>query len=89
MAISPDQGLRRAIAGAQEKNAAQTKTQKAALIGYARVSMPDQNLALPREAWTKAGRQRVFEGKVSGTRTDRSGLAKALEIPRVVATLVA
>jgi DNA invertase Pin-like site-specific DNA recombinase len=52
------------------------------LIGYARVSTQDQNLELQREALTKAGCQKVFEDKVSGTRADRPGLAKTLEMLR-------
>ena len=40
------------------------------LIGYVRVLMQDQNLESQREALTKAGRQKVFEYKVSCTRTD-------------------
>ena len=52
------------------------------LIGYARVSTEDQNLELQREALTKAGCQKVFEDKVSGTRADRPGLAKTLEMLR-------
>lgn len=52
------------------------------LIGYARVSTQDQNLDLQREALAKAGCQKVFEDKVSGTRADRPGLAKALEMLR-------
>lgn len=58
------------------------------LIGYARVSTQDQNLELQREALTKAGCQKVFEDKVSGTRADRPGLAKALEMLRDGDTLV-
>ncbi|MEM8516067.1 recombinase family protein [Janthinobacterium sp. CAN_S7] len=58
------------------------------LIGYARVSTQDQNLELQREALTKAGCQKVFEDKVSGTRADRPGLAKAQEILREGDTLV-
>lgn len=57
-------------------------------IGYARVSTQDQNLELQREALIKAGCQKVFEDKVSGTRVDRPGLAKALEILRDGDTLV-
>jgi len=58
------------------------------LIGYARVSTQDQNLELQREALTKAGCQKVFEDKVSGTRTDRPGLTKAFEMLREGDTLV-
>jgi DNA invertase Pin-like site-specific DNA recombinase len=58
------------------------------LIGYARVSTQDQNLELQREALTKAGCQKVFEDKVSGTRADRPGLAKTLEMLREGDTLV-
>ncbi len=52
------------------------------LIGYARVSTQDQNLELQQEALTKAGCQKVFEDKVSSTRADRPGLAKAMEMLR-------
>lgn len=58
------------------------------LIGYARVSTHDQNLELQREALTRAGCQKIFEDKVSGTRAERPGLAKALEILREEDTLV-
>jgi len=52
------------------------------LIGYARVSTQDQNLELQRDALAKVGCQKVFEDKVSGTRADRPGLIKALEMLR-------
>ena len=58
------------------------------LIGYARVSTQDQNLEFQREALTKAGCQKLFEDKVSGTRAERPGLAKALEMLREGDTLV-
>jgi DNA invertase Pin-like site-specific DNA recombinase len=58
------------------------------IIGYARVSTQDQNLELQRDALTKAGCQKVFEDKVSGTRADRPGLAKAQEMLREGDTLV-
>ena len=58
------------------------------LIGYARISTQDQNLELQLEALVKAGCQKVFEDKVSGTRADRPGLAKALEMLREGDTLV-
>ncbi len=52
------------------------------MIGYARLSTQDQNLELQREALTRAGCQKVFEDKVSGTRAERPGLAKVLEMLR-------
>ena len=58
------------------------------LIGYARVSTQDQNLELQREALIKAGCQKILEDKLSGTRVDRPGLTKALEILREGDTLV-
>jgi DNA invertase Pin-like site-specific DNA recombinase len=58
------------------------------LIGYARVSTQDQNLELQTEALTKAGCRKVFEDKVSGSRTERPGLAKAQEALREGDTLV-
>lgn len=58
------------------------------LIGYARVSTQDQNLDLQCEALAKAGCKKVFEDKVSGTRADRPGLSKTLEMLREGDTLV-
>nr|WP_257000729.1 recombinase family protein [Xylella fastidiosa] len=58
------------------------------LIGYARVSTQDQNLELQCEGFGKAGHKKVFEDKVSGTRADRPGLAKTLEMLREGDTLV-
>ncbi|SCU93064.1 site-specific DNA recombinase; e14 prophage [Cupriavidus necator] len=58
------------------------------LIGYARVSMQDQNLELQREALTQIGCQKVFEDMVSGTRAERPGLNRALEMLREGDTLV-
>ena len=58
------------------------------LIGYARVSTQDQNLDLQIEALTKAGCKRVLEDKISGSRAERPGLAKALEMLREGDTLV-
>jgi DNA invertase Pin-like site-specific DNA recombinase len=52
------------------------------LIGYARVSTQDQNLDLQREALTKAGCQKIFDDKMSGSRAERPGLSKALELLR-------
>lgn len=58
------------------------------LIGYARVSTQDQNLELQREALIKAGCQKIFEDKLSGTCADRLGLSNALEMLRENDTLV-
>jgi DNA invertase Pin-like site-specific DNA recombinase len=58
------------------------------LIGYARVSTLEQNLELQREALRKAGCEKVFDDKVSGTRAERPGLTKALEMLRGGDTLV-
>ncbi len=58
------------------------------LIGYARVSTQDQSLELQKDTLIKSGCLNVFEDKVSGTRADRPGLAKALEILREGDTLV-
>lgn len=58
------------------------------LIGYARVSTTDQNLSLQKEALEKAGCERIYEDTISGTRVERPGLAKALEMLRSGDTLV-
>ena len=58
------------------------------LIGYARVSTQDQHLDHQCEALTRAGCQKVYEDKASGTRADRPGLARALEMLRDGDTLV-
>lgn len=58
------------------------------LIGYARVSTQDQNLELQIEALTNVGCQRIFEDKISGSRAERPGLSKALEMLRAGDTLV-
>jgi DNA invertase Pin-like site-specific DNA recombinase len=48
------------------------------LIGYARVSSEEQNLALQRDALTHAGCERIFEEKASGARSARVVLAETL-----------
>ncbi|OPY64287.1 MAG: DNA-invertase hin [Syntrophorhabdaceae bacterium PtaU1.Bin034] len=58
------------------------------VIGYARVSNRDQNLDLQREALIKAGCQKIFEDRISGTRAERPGLMKTLEMLREGDTLV-
>jgi DNA invertase Pin-like site-specific DNA recombinase len=58
------------------------------LIGYARVSTQDQNLDLQHSALTGAGCDKIYEDKISGTRAERPGLGKALEMLRDGDTLV-
>ena len=58
------------------------------LIGYARVSTTDQNLDLQIDALTKVGCEKILDDKISGTRADRPGLARAMELLRKDDTLV-
>jgi DNA invertase Pin-like site-specific DNA recombinase len=51
-------------------------------IGYARVSTPSQNLALQTDALMLASCELIFEDKMSGSRHQRPGLDKALEMCR-------
>lgn len=48
------------------------------MIGYARVSTDGQTLDAQQAALRAAGAERVFSEKVSGAKTDRKALAKAL-----------
>jgi len=58
------------------------------LIGYARISTDDQNLALQHDALTAAGCEKIYEDRISGARAERPGLALALEVARAGDTLV-
>lgn len=58
------------------------------LIGYARVSKQEQNLELQIEALNQSGCEEILNDKVSGSRSDRPGLKKALELLRKGDTLV-
>jgi DNA invertase Pin-like site-specific DNA recombinase len=58
------------------------------LIGYARVSMPDQSFQLQRDALKKAGCKRIFTDVASGAKAERAGLAKAIEFARRGDTIV-
>jgi len=49
------------------------------LIGYARVSTADQTLALQQDALHQAGCERLFTDVLSGSTTERPGLADALD----------
>jgi DNA invertase Pin-like site-specific DNA recombinase len=57
-------------------------------IGYARVSTHEQNLDLQKDALYKAGCDRVYVDKVSGTVAKRPGLDKVKEALRQGDTLV-
>jgi DNA invertase Pin-like site-specific DNA recombinase len=61
---------------------------KPMLIGYARVSTVDQNLALQRDALTEAGCQRIFTEQMSGAVADRPVLHDALEFAHSGDTLI-
>ena len=58
------------------------------LLGYARVSTVDQNLALQRDALAEAGCGKIFTEQVSGAVTDRPALRDALEFARSGDTLI-
>ena len=63
-------------------------TSKPMLIGYARVSTVDQNLALQRDALTGAGCEKIFTEQMSGAVADRPALHDALEFARSGDTLI-
>jgi DNA invertase Pin-like site-specific DNA recombinase len=58
------------------------------LIGYARISTDDQNLALQHYALTAAGCEKIYEDRISGARAERPGLTLALEVARAGDTLI-
>jgi DNA invertase Pin-like site-specific DNA recombinase len=58
------------------------------LIGYARVSTLEQQLALQQHALRDAGCERIFTDKVSGAKNERPGLMAALEASRAGDILV-
>lgn len=58
------------------------------LVGYARVSTSDQDLTAQVDALAKAGCERVFTDKASGSKADRPGLAEALAFLRAGDCLV-
>jgi DNA invertase Pin-like site-specific DNA recombinase len=58
------------------------------LVGYARVSTGDQTLDLQVDALHAAGCERVYSDTVSGAKTEREGLSRALDVLRPGDTLV-
>lgn len=61
---------------------------RGALIGYARVSTPEQDLTMQIEALERAGCVRVFTDVASGAQAERKGLESALAYLRPHDTLV-
>lgn len=57
-------------------------------IGYARVSTVDQHLRMQEDALRNAGCQEIFTDVISGAKTERPGLDKALAYLRENDTLV-
>ncbi len=57
-------------------------------IGYARVSTPDQRIALQRDALEQSGCDKIFEEVVSGAKTPRPVLDATLDYLRAGDTLV-
>src|SRR3954452_902117 len=55
---------------------------KGMLLGYARMSTVDQNLALQRDALAEAGGQKIFTEQMSGAVTDRTALRETLAFAR-------
>ena len=58
------------------------------LVGYARVSTQDQDLALQLDALSQVGCEKVFTEKASGAQRERPQLAEALDYMRAGDTLV-
>jgi DNA invertase Pin-like site-specific DNA recombinase len=58
------------------------------LIGYARVSTHEQTLHLQQDALEKAGCEKIFTDRVSGSKAERKGLTEALSHLRAGDTLV-
>src|SRR5260370_26560107 len=53
------------------------------LVGYARVSTPEQSLNLQQDALARAGCERMFTDVASGAQAERPGLAAALTFLRL------
>lgn len=58
------------------------------LVGYSRISTPDQNLDSQTDALTQAGCEKIFSDTASGAKTERPGLNEAINFMRDGDTLV-
>ena len=52
------------------------------LVGYMRVSTPDQDIALQEDALRKAGCEQIYSDIASGASVERAGLKRALDFTR-------
>lgn len=59
------------------------------IVGYARVSSPEQNLDRQTSRLTEAGAKKLFTDTISGSSRDRPGLEAAVEYLRAGDTLLA
>lgn len=57
-------------------------------VGYARVSTHEQNLSLQNDELKKSGCTEIFTDKISGSKSERPGLQKALDFLREGDSLV-
>ena len=58
------------------------------LLGYARVSMNDQNLDLQKDALLNAGCEKIYVDTMTGEAKNRPGLEQTLQMLREGDTLV-
>jgi DNA invertase Pin-like site-specific DNA recombinase len=58
------------------------------LIGYAQISISDQNLNLQKDALQLAGCEKIYSDRISGAKAQRPGLSLALEVARTGDVLV-
>src|ERR1700730_4873761 len=79
---------RKAVRATSPLRPGEDRSSKGMLLGYARVSTIDQNLALQRDALAEAGCGRMFTEQLSGAVTDRPALREALAFARSGDTLI-
>jgi DNA invertase Pin-like site-specific DNA recombinase len=81
-------GVRKAARAAASPRLDGEAPSKGMMIGYARVSTIDQNLALQRDTLIEAGCGKIFTEQLSGAVADRPALHDALEFARSGDTLI-